>query len=217
MSHPYTGYLVCRDNYFTNPEEVIKLSKMCNFSRSTYYPGIRTGNLLGIEDPGIKDFADWFADRVSIDVFPLIRNFEFFLCFHINEPCDDMNYNKGWIHTDYGNLAGLVYLTEGESDMNTGTSIFDPDRTDINDIQELPTDKEALKNFYLHEKITPEYVTGFKNNLDLFESKETIRIGNKYNRLIGYDSKLWHRPNSFTTVSNAPRLTLLFFVSQFNY
>lgn len=216
-AHPYKDYLICRDNYFEKPHDVVKMSTSLNYSRSTYYPGRRTGNLLGFEDPFIKEFADWFANRISLDVFPGIRMFELFLCFHINDPVEYPYYNRGWIHTDYGNLAGLVYLTENECNFNTGTSIFDPALENIYDIQELPNDKEALKNFYLYDKLTEEYVIGFENNLNLFESKETIRIGNKFNRLIAYDSKFWHRPNSFTTEQNTPRLSLLFFVSQFQY
>jgi len=216
-THPYKNYLVCRDNYFENPDEIVELSKSLNYSRAAYFPGKRTVNLLGVEEPIIKSFADWFADRISYDVFPGISMYELYLCFHINDPCTNPLYNKGWIHNDYGNLAGLVYLTEGEENINTGTSIFTSDNDDPIDAKELPTDTAALKEFYLYNKITPEYVAGFENNRQSFESRETVRIGNKYNRLIAYDSKMWHRPNSFSTETNSPRLTLLFFISQFNY
>ncbi len=216
MTHPYKNYLICRDNYFDDPDSVVEMSKSLNYARSTYFPGKRTGNLLGFEDPYIKNFADWFANRISHDVFPGISMYELYLCFHIYEKCPDPKFNKGLIHNDYGNLAGLVYLTPGEENINTGTSIFASDNA-ITDAKELPTDAEAMKQFYLYDKITPEFILGFENNRQSFESRETIRVGNKFNRLIAYDSKMWHRPNSFSTESNTPRLALLFFVSQFNY
>jgi hypothetical protein len=217
MTHPYKDYFICRDNYFEKPNEIIELSKTLNYARSTYYPGERTGNLLGFEDPAVKNFADWFANRLSYDIFPGISLYELYLCFHVNVPCSDPQYNKGWIHNDYGNLAGLVYLTPGEDDLNTGTSMFNSDSESLTDVNELKTDAAALKEFYLYDKITPEFATGFENNRQMFEHRETIRIGNKFNRIIAYDSKMWHRPNSFTTTSETPRLSLLFFVSQFNY
>jgi hypothetical protein len=216
MTHPYKHYLICRDNYFEDPTAVVELSKSLNYSRSTYFPGKRTGNLLGFDDPIIKNFADWFANRISHDVFPGISMYELYLCFHINEPCSDQRFNKGLIHNDYGNLAGLIYLTPGEENIDTGTSIFASDNDSI-DAKELPTDAEAMKEFYLYDRITPEFIIGFENNRQSFESRETIRIGNRFNRLIAYDSKMWHRPNSFSTELNSPRLSLLFFVSQFNY
>lgn len=217
MTHPYKNYLIVRDNYFENPEAVIELSKQVNYSRATYYPGERTGNLLGIEDKHIKNFADWFADRISFDIFPGIRMYELMLCFHRNFPSDNPYYNRGLIHNDVGNLAGLIYLTPGEHNLDTGTSIFDNESIPRTEPCELDTDAEALKEFYLYDNITPNYVKGFENNLKTFESGETIRVGNKFNRLIAYDSKLWHRPNSFKTEVNQPRLSLLFFVSQFSY
>jgi hypothetical protein len=217
MTHPYTKYLICRDDYFDNPEHVIELSKHMNYSRSTFYPGERTGNLLGMEDKKIKEFADWFADRLSFDIFPGIRMFELMLCFHRNFPNKDPYYNRGLIHNDWGNLAGLIYLTPGEHDLNTGTSIFDNDTLPRTEPCELDTDAAALKEFYLYDNTTPDYVKGFEHNLKIFESGETIRVGNKFNRLIAYDAKLWHRPNSFATSVDQPRLSLLFFVSQFSY
>lgn len=216
MTHPYKNYLICRDNYFENPNLVIDLSKTLNYAKSTYYPGIRTENLLGSDNSIIKNFADQFASRISYDVFPGISMYELYLCFHVNEPCFDERFNKGWIHNDYGTLAGLVYLTPGEENIDTGTSIF-ASENDITDVNELPTDTVAVKEFYLNNKITPEYIAGFENNRQTFESRETIKIGNKFNRLIAYDSKMWHRPNRFSTKYNLPRLALLFFISQFNY
>ena len=217
MTHPYKNYLVCRDNYFEKPEDLILMSKDLDYHHSTFYPGRRTGNLLAMEDPAINEFAKWFANRLSYNIFPGIQEYEVFLCFHINDPCDDERLKSGFIHNDYGNLAGLVYLSPGEANLETGTSIFSGDGVDPQSAGMLPTDAEACKLFYLDGKITPEYLTGLEHNRGLFEHTETIKIGNKFNRLIAYDSKMWHRPNSFVTSNNEDRLTLLFFVSKFKY
>jgi hypothetical protein len=164
-------------------------------------------------DTEIKRFAEWFSDRLSRDVFPGISMYEMFVCFHVNEPCTNPRYNQGWIHNDFGNLAGLVYLTPGEDNINTGTSIFTGEFTET----ELPSDAEARSKFHFTGEISPDFVKGFERNQQFFENKETIRIGNKFNRLIAYDSKMWHRPNSYTTTIGEPRLSLLFFISRFNF
>jgi len=217
MTHLYKNYLICRDDYFDKPDNVIAIANNLDFHKSTYFPGRRTGNLLAMEDPEIKKFADWFADRVSYDVFPGISRYEIYVCFHINDVYKDKRFNAGWIHADYGNLAGLVYLTPDEDNLNTGTSIFSGKGADLSTCDELPSDAEARLKFYLDENVTPEFVEGFERNRKLLENSETIRIGNKFNRLIAYDSKMWHRPNSMSTKTGTPRLTLLFFISQFNY
>lgn len=208
MRHPFENYVLCRDNYFNNPDEIVRMFDDEVYIRDTAYPGLRTNNLLVSSNSGIKDFARWFADKLSVDVFPGISMYEIVVYFHINEIYDS-KYNSGWIHNDLGNLAGLVYLTPTESDFESGTSIF------LGNGNELPDDLEARKKFHLNGIVTPEYIAGFDNNLSKF--KETIKIGNQYNRLIAYDSKMFHRPNSYVTASNQPRKSLLFFISKFDY
>jgi hypothetical protein len=208
MTHAFTGYLTVRENYFEKPDDLIAMSKDLEYSRSTIYPGLRTQNLLVSDNFEIRNFGLWFADQISINVFPGICQFEVFVCFHKNDSFNDDELNDGWIHADYGNMAGLVYLTPNEDNFNTGTSIF------YGTAVEEPTDLPARQEFYLSQKITNEYIAGLRRNKEQF--KETIRIGNRFNRLIAYDSKMYHKPNSFS-VSNGERLCLLFFVSNFNY
>jgi Family of unknown function (DUF6445) len=210
--HPFIDYVICRNNYFNNPEIVVELSKKVEYSGAEVYPGVRSGNLLASDIPIVKDFAIWFANRLGIDIFPGITNYETAIYFHINNSIDDLEVNHGWIHKDIGNLAGLVYLTEQESNFDSGTSIFN---SNVNTIDDLPEYMYAWREFNITRKPTDKIKEGFKlNNLQF---TETIRIGNQYNRLIAYDSKLSHRPNSFSTNVENPRLTLLFFISRFNY
>lgn len=210
--HPFIDYVVCRNNYFTNPEIIVELSKKVEYSGAEVYPGVRSGNLLASDIPMVKDFAIWFANQLGVNVFPGITNYETAIYFHINEIINDPDVNHGWIHKDIGNLAGLVYLTEHESNFNTGTSIFNCNADVIDD---LPEYMPAWRTFNITKKPTDKIKEGLRlNNLQF---AETIRIGNQYNRLIAYDSKLSHRPNSFSTSTAQPRLTLLFFISRFDY
>ena len=210
--HPFIDYVVCRNNYFTNPEIIVELSKKVEYSGAEVYPGVRSGNLLASDISMVKDFAIWFANQLSVDVFPGITNYETAIYFHINEITNDPDVDHGWIHQDIGNLAGLVYLTEQESNFNTGTSIFNCNADVIDD---LPEYMPAWRAFNITKKATDKIKEGLRLNTSQFA--ETIRIGNQYNRLIAYDSKLSHRPNSFSTSIAQPRLTLLFFISRFDY
>lgn len=211
MTHPFTNYLITRNNYLSNPEVVIELSKMQTYNRATYYPGKRTDNLLASQDPATKEFANWFTSNLSFNVFPGISLYDTYLCFHINEPTAHTEYNVGWIHNDPGTLAGLVYLTPNESNLDTGTSIFNL----TGSTAELPGDCAARSEFHFTDVLTPDYVTGFTSNKNQFT--ETIRVGNQYNRLVAYDSQMFHRPNSYITATGQPRLSLLFFISKFDY
>lgn len=211
--HPFEKYLITRDNYLEKPYDVIEMSKTLIYNKNPNFPGVRTDNLLSSPDPEIKRFAEWFTNELSYDVFPGISMYETFLCFHKYNLFNDEQYNTGWVHTDYGNLAGLIYLTPGEDNINTGTSIFEGDGLTT----ELPTDKLALEEFYINGNVTEDFKTGFERNRELFANKESVRVGNKFNRLVAYDSKMWHRPNYYGTSINQTRLSLLFFISQFDY
>jgi len=209
MIHPFENYLVCRDNYLNNPQAAIDLAGRLEYKHAKVYPGKRTDNLMASDDIEVREFGKWFANRLSYNVFPGISMYEINVSFHINEVYDHPELNTGWIHNDIGNLAGLVYLTPGESNFDARTSMFN------GYAEELPDDAEARRKFHFTGEVTSEYLAGFNRNQTQF--KETIRIGNQYNRLIAYDSKIFHRPNSFITSTGAPRLTLLFFISKFNY
>lgn len=212
--HPFEKYLITRDDYLEKPYDLIEMSKDIQFNRSPVFPGARTDNLLASPNPEIKKFAEWFTNQISYDIFPGIFLYETYLCFHKYDLYEEEEFNIGWIHNDVGNLAGLIYLTPEEDNINTGTSIF----SDVPvQPEELPTDARARELCYVEKIITPEFKSGFDRNKQIFESKETIRVGNKFNRLVAYDSKMWHRPNNYGTACGETRLSLLFFISQFNY
>lgn len=209
MTYPFTEYLICRNNYFEDPNYVVNLSLTQTYRRAEYYPGFRTENLLNLENFETKKFAENFANKLSIDVFPGISNYSMSLYFHMNEPNSNSICNQGWIHADTSKLAGLVYLTQNENNFYSGTSMFYGKSNDS-------IENKKIREEYNKSGIaTEEYITCLKENQKSFT--ETIRIGNVFNRLVAYDSKMYHRPNSYSTEVGKSRLTLVFFISNFEY
>lgn len=209
MNHPFHQYLVCRNDYFENTELIIDIAERQEYNRAVHYPGLRSNNILISDDVETKEFAVEFANRISVDVFPGIEKYNIFLCFHKNEDYKDKILNQGWIHSDESLLAGLVYLNPGEENIESGTSIF----TGTDDVG--AHDDRLRSEFNLTGKSSEEYVKSLEKNWSYF--KETIKIGNKFNRLIGYDSTMFHRPNSYATLDGSTRLSLLFFIYNFEY
>jgi hypothetical protein len=210
-AHPLAGSIVCKNNFFNNPDKILALSKRQIYEKAERYPGKRTINLLEATDPETKEFAVFFAKKLAREVFPGISQFVIHISFHINELYSDDEANIGWIHNDDVTLAGLVYLNPNETNFNSGTSIFIKKGSENFSIPDLP----SRKVFNTTGVVTEDYKHDLKNNHSHFE--ETIRIGNVYNRLIAYDSNLWHRPNTFKVDVNEPRTTLLFFIDQYEF
>jgi hypothetical protein len=210
MKHPYQNYVVCRNNYLNNPQKVLELFKKQTFSKSGIYPGHRTENLFDSADQDTVNFATFFANRIRTDVFPGISKFMIDIRFHINEVYNNDDANLGWIHNDESDLAGILYLTPDEIDFTSGTSIFNKkNKSDF-----ATDDFNTRLNFNLTGNVTDEYLTELHTNWLSFD--ETIRVGNVYNRLLAYDAKLYHRPNSFVTATSLPRHSVIFFIQGFS-
>jgi hypothetical protein len=209
--HCYSNSLVVRDNFFINPEKVIKLSKQFNYANSPTWPGRRTENLLTMHDSQVQEFAKFFAKKIADEVFFGITKFLIDIRFHINDVYANDDANQGWIHNDEVCLAGLVYLNLEETNLDTGTSIFEK-KTKFDFAR---PDFKSRQDFNLNKTVSEEYLKDLKNNHSNFT--EITRVGNKFNRLVAYDAMQWHRPNRYTLESGNERLSLLFFIDKYEY
>jgi hypothetical protein len=207
--HVFKNYIVSRNNYFKHPDKVVEISSRQQYERSTLYPGLRTQNLLESTDLETQQFAVNFANNIKVDIFPGISKFLIDIRFHINDQYNNEEVNSGWIHNDDCDLAGLIYLTKGEINFLNGTSIFN--KVGAEDF--VSDDFISRQDFNLKNQINEQYIKDLKNNWSQFD--ESIRIGNQYNRIVAYDAKLFHRPNSYLTTSGNKRLSLVFFIKGF--
>ena len=203
--------LVSIDNFFKNPQKIVDMAQTLDYERSEVHPGKRSINLFTSQDPQHVEFAKYFAKRIADEVFFGINKFMIDIRFHKNDIYDNDKANVGWIHNDPVSFAGIVYLNEEISDFNLGTSTFLKNKKERFD----QYDFDERKEFNLTTNVTPEYLKILEENEKEFT--ETVRVGNVYNRLVAYDSKIWHRPNNFDTKSENERLTLLFFIDRYEY
>lgn len=112
----------------------------------------------------------------------------------------DENYNYGWIHTDPDIITTILYLSPNNT---CGTSLYK--KTDyVKDFKHL-SDK---KNAYLSHT---DNIEGLKKNNEMFE--ETVNIKGEYNRLLMFDSRLYHGAHKyFGSDIESTRLTLVTFI-----
>ena len=217
--HPFTGFFVCRDNYLADPETVIEIARSADIEwrRSPTFQGQRSSNLLRSPNVSIQAFSANFGNRLSYDVFRGIKNFQIDICFHKYDVphLDDQDVKTGWIHIDhpYCMMAGMVYLNPDELHMETGTSIFHG-RNRYSE-EEEKTLIPIVQEFNKSAKTNDEYRKIWKENKERFP--ETIRAANVFNRLIAYDAFSQHRTNSFSVSDGTERLTLLFYITEYEF
>lgn len=206
MAHPYSNTIVCKNDFFKNPDKVLTLFERQSYIKSVAFPGLRSSNLLESADSETKNFALFFAQKISDDVFPGIHKFMIDVRFHINQVYTNQDVNYGWIHGDEADLAGVVYMTKGEQSLETGTSIFNKNTNKSFDVDDFKSRQE----FNVTGVATDQYLQDLKNNHNTFT--ENLRIGNMYNRLIAYDATLFHRPNRYNLDSTELRKSIVFFI-----
>lgn len=116
------------------------------------------------------------------------------------------HYSGGWIHKDDPMIfTAIVYLTPGS---DQGTSLYKKKDIFTNAIQ-WETDK--MKAY----SEGSDNVVSRENNNSLFE--ETVNIKGLYNRLVVFDSLMYHGAhNFFGDTDDTSRLTMIMFFSRFS-
>jgi len=213
MAHLYTDFIFCKNNFFKNPKRVLEFANSLDFSfKNSAFPGTRTENLALSKDPVSKEFAQFFARKLVNEVYTNIIDLDIDIRFHKYPNLhEDAELDIGWVHQDDNELlAGLVYLNEDVDNFDSGTSFYSsPNNFDY------PGQIRLDFNSNNADINLENYKTCLKNHTGQF--KENARVGNLYNRLITYDSNVFHRPNSYNTGDGNNRLILIFVVSNYSY
>lgn len=208
-TNPFNNYMVCKNNFFKNPDKIVSLFDQQEFLISPLYPGKRTNNLLESSDEETKNFALYLSQRISDEVYPGIYDFMIDIRFHINHVYSDPKLNEGWIHCDNADLAGLIYMSKEEFSLETGTSMF-AKKTDNNFAVK---DFKSRQEFNVTGQSSEQYLKDLEENHQTFI--ETMRVGNVYNRLVAYDARIFHRPNRYNLNSQESRKSIVFFIRNF--
>ena len=192
------------DDFLEDPDYVLCLATNTEYDDPghTNYPGVASKKK-------IHELDQKLFDTILQKIFGYYWDLRNPVHFNVEMEFQKIEKNgQGIIHLDttHGALcAGVIYLNK-DIDKDTGTSIYkliDPDY--------------KIKQ---HEFLDPiaryhagEHVDGLdticENHRNMFE--ETMRVQNQYNRLITYDSNVWHTATSY---GNQTRYTLRFFVNQ---
>ena len=213
---PENFFPVIVDNFFNEPEALVDYGKSLPKTVNRYadgqllYPGLRSKNLWEIDEilfqTIMTKILSCYFDLGYIEISWENSNMTFQEIPQYSENKNDIK-NRGWIHQDFpGNhqLAGLIYLTPN-IEPDSGTSLFDLKSSTVK------LESHNMK-FPLWEKESPQSHIKYEENF-----LEKVRVQNRFNRLIMYDTREWHRANSYYSGDGEDtRLTLAFFVGGIN-
>ena len=185
------------DGFFDNPDAIREFALKQKYftDPSGRWPGSRT-ELLSDISPSIfhsicKKILTLFFTSEQIYSYDVEITFQL-----INE-----NFLSGWVHKDSCIATAMVYLTpESES----GTSLYLKQNIEYEDSS---YDKEKIEGY---KNYSDNDTYRFQNNQHY---KETVNIKGIFNRLIFFDSNIYHSAHDFFGINKEnSRLTLVCFV-----
>ena len=220
---------ICVDNFLNNPDRLREYALSLDYYVSGESEKLQDATLPEGTWPGKRTkplhliYPELF-ENLSYKIFSCLTDisknsceWELAMYFQSISPNDTHGLTEGWIHQDGTSFyAGLIYLTPN-APIESGTSIYalnNPKSGGWFDkvINEKKSYRDQIRNY--NENDRELYLQNIKNNNSNFT--ETLKFGNVYNRLIGYDGKLFHSANNYNGHDmQSERLTLVFFVGKF--
>jgi Family of unknown function (DUF6445) len=190
------------DDFFDDPYLVTEFAKKQSYAKDLHnqWPGERSESVHKLN-------PDFFANTIN----------KFLRIFYPEDAKIDWSgfgffqrisnvYDQGWVHVDGTLVTGIIYLNE-DNNPQSGTTIY---QSKVLGDRMLHVDKrtETIKT----PELSSEYKSYREENANQFE--ESIVLKNKFNRLVAFDSHLYHAGNDFTNNDQSNRLTLVFFLDK---
>jgi hypothetical protein len=189
------------DNFFDNPEQIVNLAKHQKYEadEKNKWPGKRSKCISTIN----YNFYDITIKKIVALFYPEKHAYKYEADMVFQKV--DKTFIDGWVHSDVGSgiATAIIYLNPTYNS-NAGTSIYEKKNIGVRNIH---SDK---KRDYMNGNIIKNKDYKAENN-EQFE--EVISIKNKYNRMVLFDSHLYHAAQSFD--SPEERLAIVIFIKTF--
>lgn len=194
-------YTIIADNFLNDPLLLRRIAlEDTTYKKSTTHSGVRTDNLYVKYNNLTSLVNKKILNLYNVDVV----SYDAMSFFHIT----DGKYPGGWVHSDSVDLAAIIYLSPDSKDtLDNGTSLFRWKNYNGND--KINIDK-MRESFIEEEKISEmeEY-----RNIHNSAYVETVRTGEKFNRLFTYDGNMLHCAHGYYGEERTGRLVWLSFFS----
>ena len=197
------------DNFFTDPDEIVEISKRYTYKNDGGYPGVRTPPLHQVDHA----FFNWSTKKILAFLYPNeVPNLSWAASatFHRipnNLPNPQLG---GWVHTDSpSEFTAILYLSKE----GIGTSLFEPVSPEI----VLAKEQKMKYNYFENPKLSAKEVTKIaqakeKNNSGF---REILSVNGKYNRLFLFDAAHYHGVHvSKNSDLKSTRLTYIIFFNK---
>jgi hypothetical protein len=195
--------ILCLDNFFNNPDQVIELSKKLKFNKSTgKFPGERTDSLHLLN----KEFFLHTTQKIITCLYPNeIQNIQWTASQYFQKINSNKYQTPGFVHQDIDyEFTSIIYLTDNPT---SGTCFYKKL------MEATPKSDEMIEAKYrgysnLANMHSPSFKEALEINNKAFE--KTIEFKAIKNRMILFDGGTPHGVENFGQ-EDEERLTLITF------
>jgi Family of unknown function (DUF6445) len=179
---PYPRFLIVKDNFYDNPEQVLKAAQLVEYYEPEYITGYRSYTVY--HPPHIRQKLEKIIG-IKItrwDIDPLEENGVFYQGFSKGKKKETPGVHSDLPHDD---ITVLVYLTP-DLPLDTGTSLWMHKATGLTD---APNSADARK---LKTSLAALRQTLEEDSAQRSKWIEIDRAGNRFNRMVAYPSGALH-------------------------
>ena len=188
------------DNFFTDPQAVVKLSKTLKYTRAENgrWPGTRSASLHEVD----KDFFLWSTQKIMALLYPMERDtLQWQANQHFQRVPQGTYGEEGWVHSDLAyEFTSIIYLS---NHLQSGTCLYEGKHFNLN-----PKYQEEKEKFYRDLKDKKRMKKYKDKNNSRFTKK--VELFSNFNRLVLFDGSNWHASNN-SDAGKGDRLTLISF------
>ena len=209
----------CVDDFWDDPDFIRDYALSLDFEEPSIkvnFPGERTKSLHLIDkkffDLSMERLMTLFFDDLSDVTWQADCHFQKIYSYH-----DERNHlmNTEWPHLDSNTFfAAVVYLNK-DTHLDSGTTILHPKSgyEYLNEYSQLTGKDLKMRNDLYHnldvdQDLYEKTLHKHNNRFDV-----TLEFKNRYNRLVAYNGRTWHRESNFC-VPEEFRLTQIFFINK---
>ena len=188
------------DNFFADPQAIVKLSKTFKYTKATNntWPGTRTPPIHEVD----KAFLQWSTRKMMAVLYPIsVDAMRWNAVQYFQRVPYKIHGEEGWVHHDGPNeITSIIYLSNHP---NSGTCLYRG--KNFNTEAKYKEEKEKfykdLKNRKRMEKYKDKCNSQFSKSVELFSN---------FNRLVMFDGYNWHASRN-SGDDKSERLTLITF------
>jgi|TARA_B100000035_G_scaffold261702_1_gene232891 hypothetical protein len=172
---------LCLDNFFNDPQEVVKIAKNVEYQKVNKIPGYRSKPIHEIDN----NFFRAITLKMLSVYFPNSYRDINYSAYSVFQKTSSGTID-GWVHYDNSFFTSIIYLT----DSDVGTSIYH--QKNIGYIENLVGGK--FDYFENYENYDSNELEKIKTSRDSVNSNfdETINFKGRYNRCVQFDGRNYH-------------------------